>query len=142
MIRPPRTQPLNNGPELTPLIDIVFIVVVFLLLTANVQVMSLPVDIPSSDSQLPTATAEENMFTVAIKAMPPHWVINVEGSGTSHYEDWLDFKGALIDQLRQQPTKLLIAPEPNASAEHLLKLLALLNEEAFGNAHILMENES
>ena len=49
MIRSPRQVKLEAGLELTPLIDIIFIVVVFLLLTANHRLLSLPVDIPDTD---------------------------------------------------------------------------------------------
>ena len=36
-------------PDLTPMIDIIFIVMVFLLLTANVSVQTLNVDIPKTE---------------------------------------------------------------------------------------------
>jgi len=139
MIRRPQPTALNNGPELTPLIDIVFIVIVFLLLTANVQMLSLPVDIPDTDSQLAIAQPEKQSLTVAVRSTPPHWEINVNEFGTNQYEDWLEFKDSLILQLNKPSSTLLITPDAEASAENLLQLLALLNENAFSNIQIMME---
>ncbi|MEF1291304.1 ExbD/TolR family protein, partial [Vibrio sp. M260118] len=39
-------------PDLTPLLDIIFIVMVFLMLTAAVKLDSLEVDLPTTDSQV------------------------------------------------------------------------------------------
>ena len=49
------TQATGSNPlsaiEITPLIDIVFIVIVFLLVTANTPLLSLPVNVPAADKQ-------------------------------------------------------------------------------------------
>ena len=142
MIRRVPTPAIGNGPELTPLIDIVFIVVVFLLLTANIPILSLPVDIPDTDSQLANPTVNKHTLNVAVKASSPHWLLDVQGSGTYEYEDWKDFKGSLITQLNKTESSLLISAESQASAEKLLQLLALLNELAFSDVQILMEPRS
>mgnify|MGYP002152057817 CR=1 FL=1 len=139
MIRRPQTAKLSNDPELTPLIDIVFIVIVFLLLTANVQILSLPVDIPDTDSQLSIAQPEEQSLTVAIRSTPPYWELSINEFGNNQYQDWLEFKDSLIQQLNKPNATLLITPDAEASAESLLQLLALLNENAFSNVRILME---
>ena len=139
MISRPQSTALSNGPELTPLIDIVFIVIVFLLLTANVQVLSLPVDIPDTDSKLPSAMSEKQSLTVAVKSTRPYWELKVNEFGTNQFEDWLEFKGSLMQQLNKPSATLLITPDAEASAENLLQLLALLNENAFSNIQIMME---
>ena len=141
MIKGAHTAQPNAGPELTPLIDIVFIVVVFLLLTANAQVLSLPIDIPDTDSKLSKAVPNKHALTVAVKATPPYWVLDVENRGTYQYEDWFDFKESLLARLSQNESSLFITPESHASAEKLLQLLALLNEQAFSDVQILMEPE-
>lgn len=139
MIRRPQPAPLSGGIELTPLMDIVFIVIVFLLLTANVQVLSLPVDIPETDSPLSKASPIQRPLTVTIHAASPHWVINTDETGPQPYKEWHAFRDALIGQLDTPNTHVLIAPDAQASAEKLLQLLALLNERAFSDVQILME---
>ncbi len=50
MIKTPHSsQTQSLAPDLTPLLDIIFIVMVFLLLTASVKLESLEVELPSSD---------------------------------------------------------------------------------------------
>lgn len=141
MIRRPTSSLPSNGPELTPLIDIVFIVVVFLLLTANAQVLSLPVDIPDTDSSLAKAISHKQTITVGIHATSPHWVMRVQDSANVHFDTWQGFKNALIPQLNESASRVLIAPDADASAEKLLQVLALLNERTFSDVHILMEPE-
>ncbi len=50
MIKTPHSSNTQSlAPDLTPLLDIIFIVMVFLLLTASVKLESLEVELPSSD---------------------------------------------------------------------------------------------
>ncbi|MEP8024321.1 biopolymer transporter ExbD, partial [Vibrio parahaemolyticus] len=52
MIKVPQDNNRNGlTPDLTPLLDIIFIVMVFLMLTAAVKLDSLDVALPSTDSQ-------------------------------------------------------------------------------------------
>lgn len=151
MIRTPNQTVLNTGPDLTALIDIVFIVVVFLLLTANTPLLSLPVDIPSTDSQINQAVKTKQSITISLKADAPQWhlVIEPESSDASNkeigsaaqYYDWLAFKTALLTHTEQSPKSLLIATDRETDAELLLQLLALLNEHGLSDAQILMEPE-
>ena len=43
-------------PDLTPLLDVIFIVLVFFLLTAQQPLLELPLDLPKSDAALNDAT--------------------------------------------------------------------------------------
>jgi len=142
MIRSPRQAPLGDGPELTPLIDIVFIVVVFLLLTANAQLLSLPVELPDTDSPLQDMTLRAEPITVAIKATSPHWIIDVQDRGTDQFEDWEDFKDSLLRLSRESDRHFQVTPEADASSEKLLQVLALFNAHKITDVQILMEPKS
>jgi biopolymer transport protein ExbD len=151
MIRVASRPTLSTGPDLTALIDIVFIVVVFLLLTANSPLLSLPVDIPNTDSQIENMVQTKQSLTVSLKANTPKWQLTVAGKVVDDlddnkalnetYNDWPSFKSALLLQLEQSPKSLLIATEPETNAELLLQLLALINERGLSDAQILMEPE-
>jgi biopolymer transport protein ExbD len=151
MIRFAGRPTLSTGPDLTALIDIVFIVVVFLLLTANSSLLSLPVDIPNTDSQIEKMVQTKQSRTISLKADTPKWQLIVTGKGSDdlsdkkllnqQYNDWFSFKSALLLQLEQSPKSLLIATEPETNAELLLQLLALINERGLSDAQILMEPE-
>jgi len=151
MIRAPERTILSAGPDLTALIDIVFIVVVFLLLTANTPLLSLPVDIPSTDNQIEKAVSTKQSIVISLKAESPHWHITIPSEGRSEpennlglggrYDDWPSFKSALLLHVEQSPKTLLVATDRETNAALLLQLLALLNERGLSDAQILMEPE-
>ncbi|MFT7374220.1 MAG: biopolymer transport protein ExbD [Oleiphilaceae bacterium] len=151
MIRVASRTILSTGPDLTALIDIVFIVVVFLLLTANSPLLSLPIDIANTDSQIENMVEKKQSITISLKANAPKWQLSIARKGSDdsgdkksineQYNDWSSFKSALLLQLEQSPKSLLIATEPETNAELLLQLLALINEHGLSDAQILMEPE-
>lgn len=151
MIRVASRPTLSTGPDLTALIDIVFIVVVFLLLTANSPLLSLPIDIPNTDSKIESMVKTNQSLTISLKANTPKWQLTVTEKGSNdlgdkkllneQYNDWPSFKSELLLQLEQSPKPLLIATEPETNAELLLQLLALINERGLSDAQILMEPE-
>lgn len=124
------------GLDLTALIDIIFIILVFLLLTANTQLLSLPVEVPTeSTSQLAPISQVENI-TVNVLASKPHWAID----GVP-FDDFTEFESAFIKQYQSQSeAKVIIAADKTAPVQPLMTLLALLQRQAITNTQILMEH--
>lgn len=136
MIKAKPATAFSGAFELTPLIDIIFIVVVFLLLTANSQLFSVKVDIPSSDSTAPSASISAQTMTLSLRAEAPFWAMNEQ-----RFNDWQQFKPALLAAIKtSNPGRQFnIATDKHAAVEPLIKLLSLLNEQGITNTHILME---
>lgn len=124
------------GLDLTALIDIIFIILVFLLLTANTQLLSLPVDVPTeSTSQLAPISQVENI-TVNVLASKPHWALD----GVA-FDNFTEFESAFIKQYQSQnEAKVIIAADKTAQVQPLMTLLALLQRQAITNTQILMEH--
>lgn len=136
MIRMPQKASMSMSLELTPLIDIIFIVVVFLLLTANTRLLSLPVDIPDSDSEISQDENATTPLTISLLNESPSFAI-----GEERFYEWSAFKSALLLNIAADKDRALsIAAAHDADVEPLLKLLALLNEQQITNTHILMED--
>lgn len=101
MIKAPQD---NNShgltPDLTPLLDIIFIVMVFLMLTAAVKLDSLDVSLPSTDSQA-VAEVDKQSITVNILKEEPFWAINGK--------TYIDWENLLLPYSKRanQPTNLL-----------------------------------
>ena len=136
MIRAKPNPAPDTSIELTPLIDIVFIVVVFLLLTANTRLLSLPIEIPRADSHAQAASSPATLV-IGLQASTPHWAID-----NQQFDDWPAFKSSLLAKLAdggQEEQQVHIAPARNADVEPLVKLLALLNEQQVHNTQILMK---
>ena len=80
--------------ELTPLIDIVFIVIVFLLITANAPLLKLPVNIPEVIQSSKADLAEPKSMVVSIHKLSPVWGIDHQT-----YESWDEFERSLLKTL-------------------------------------------
>lgn len=136
MIKVKPSQVFNTTLELTPLIDIIFIVVVFLLLTANTQLLSLPVDIPTSDSSAQTANIFKQNTVITLQATTPIWGINEQ-----QFDHWREFKTVLQKKIAANPDnqQINIAAAQDSAVQPLIKLLAFLNEQQVANTQILMK---
>lgn len=126
-----------GSPELAPLIDIIFMVVVFLLITANTPLLTLPIDVPSTDKETTLNVAAQTALTITIKPEQPYWHIDKKAFG-----EWDDFKQALLMTTQGNTQRLTIAADKTAPTEPLLKLLSLLDQHKITNAQIIMQQQS
>ncbi|MCG9595964.1 biopolymer transporter ExbD [Vibrio sp. Isolate25] len=120
-------------PDLTPLLDIIFIVMVFLMLTAAVKLDSLEVDLPTTDSQA-VAEVDTKSITVNLLANEPYWAINGK-----EYIDWENFKLALLEEHKSNHHPIVIGAEKTADVQYLVKLLAFLQENGIQATQLLTE---
>ncbi|WMC11288.1 biopolymer transporter ExbD [Oceanimonas pelagia] len=124
-------------PDITPLLDIIFIVLVFLLLTANMPLQSLEVDLPKSDSEALSVVQEEKTMTISLLAGSPAWALQGE-----QYDDWAAFKPVLEQNLEAlKKTELMLASDATVTVDNMMKLLAFLQEHNIQATQILMEEE-
>ncbi|WP_417613962.1 ExbD/TolR family protein [Oceanisphaera sp.] len=137
-----RPEPAHSGwrslaPDITPLLDIIFIVLVFLLLTANIPLQTLEVDLPKTDSEALSSIQDTQSITINLLAGSPAWALQGE-----RYEDWEQFKPVLhaqADALKE--TDLILASDKDVTVENMLKLLAFLQEQQIHATQILMEDD-
>lgn len=123
------------GIDLTALIDIIFIVLVFLLLTANTQLLTLPVDIPTEASSELTALPQKQHIAINILATEPYWALDGEV-----FTDFDQFEAAFIQIFNRSPDiSVVVAADKNAPIQLLMTILALLQRQQISNTQILME---
>lgn len=123
MIKVPQDNNRNGlTPDLTPLLDIIFIVMVFLMLTAAVKLDSLDVALPSTDSQA-VAEVDKQSITVNILKDEPYWAINGQT-----YIDWENFTLALLEESKSTDKPIVIGAEKTANIQSLVQLLGFLQE--------------
>ncbi|WP_332403333.1 biopolymer transporter ExbD [Vibrio metschnikovii] len=133
MIKTPPTTESSLMPDLTPLLDIIFIVMVFLLLTAAVKFTSLDVSLPSTDSSV-VSEINTQSITVNILAQQPYWAID----GTI-YVAWQDFTEALLKRSKTSEQPIVIAADKTAQVQNLVKLLAFLQENGIAATQLLTD---
>ncbi|WP_337165696.1 biopolymer transporter ExbD [Vibrio fluvialis] len=132
----PHKNEFGLTPDLTPLLDIIFIVMVFLMLTAAVKLDSLDVSLPTSDSDVVTAV-ESQSLTINITATEPYWAIDGQA-----YLDWHNFTLALLEAHQHNQRPIVIGADKNAEVQHLVKLLAFLQENGIQATQLLTEKPS
>ncbi|EHV9684880.1 biopolymer transporter ExbD [Vibrio parahaemolyticus] len=134
MIKVPQDNNRNGlTPDLTPLLDIIFIVMVFLMLTAAVKLDSLDVALPSTDSQA-VAEVDKQSITVNILKDEPYWAINGQT-----YIDWENFTLALLEESKSTDKPIVIGAEKTANIQSLIQLLGFLQENGIQATQLLTE---
>lgn len=124
-----------SGLDLTPLIDIIFIVLVFLLLTANTQLFSLPIEVPTESTSQLQSLSQDKHITINVMSSEPHWALDGE-----QYQDFSQFEQAFISSYKASPeAKIIVAADKDAQVQPLMTLLALMQRQAISNTQILME---
>ena len=136
---------INDGEEtnasfpaadLTPLLDVVFIVMVFLLFTANAQTLSLPVNLPEASREQAQVTQEPKTLTVSILAEGKPWAI-----AEDRYDSFEAFSTALLSEVNaDSDTTVLVAGDKEAPLGNLVKLMMFLSEHEITAAQVLMED--
>ncbi|PWF73090.1 biopolymer transporter ExbD [Vibrio sp. T9] len=137
MIKTPKDNTRNDlTPDLTPLLDIIFIVMVFLMLTAAVKLDSLDVNLPSTESQA-VADVDKQSITVNILKDEPYWAINGKT-----YIDWDNFTLALLEESNSSDKPIVIGAEKTANIQSLVQLLGFLQENGIQATQLLTEEPS
>ena len=124
------------APDLTPLLDIVFILLVFFMLSAGVALQSV-------DIKLPTGVAE------ALSPLPssPHLVLEIQRHsyvlGGRNMSQFSELKEAVSTAVAMQPDReFIIAGDREIAISRLLKVLTYLQSQGIASANILMQEEN
>ncbi|WP_165312301.1 ExbD/TolR family protein [Vibrio ziniensis] len=125
-------------PDLTPMIDIIFIVMVFLLLTANVSVQTLNVDIPKTEETSQLTSPDKPVISIGIlRSEEQKWALDGE-----KYNDWEAFTSALLKARSSFPDKpFVIAADKKADVESMLNLFVFMQKHQISATNIVMEEQ-
>ena len=124
------------NPDLTPLLDIIFIVMVFLLLTATVKIKSLDVELPQTSTQI-LQTTKADPITLNLVATEPYWALDGQS-----VDNWDNFSQQLLAAVKAHSDKpVVIGADKKASVEQMLKLLAFLQKNDIKATQLLMEDQ-
>lgn len=122
-------------PDLTALLDVIFILLVFLLLTANVAPKALTVSLPEKGREQAADVTDPSPITVTLFAGEERW--GLEGQ---EYVNWLVFELSLSEKVRSMDEpKIIIAGDKDVSLERLLQLFSWLQGHNLTAAQVLMQ---
>ncbi len=122
-------------PDLTPLLDVVFMLIVFLILTANPVPYSMEIDLPDDNENISKAIDEPNNITITILATNNKWKINDE---IYIHED--NFKKELLIKYKSNPEMgVIIAGEKSVTMQKFLDLIGFLKKHNINAVDIVVE---
>ena len=126
----------NLSPDLTPMLDILFIMLVFFMLTTGVVLQSLELELPSSVKEELSLLNEPDIIMLEIRQQ------GYELSNTS-FDSFESLKKAIPAITKKHPNhELVVAGDKNISIERLLKVLTYLQSQGINAANILMQHET
>ena len=121
-------------PDLTPLLDVIFIILVFFLLTAQQPLLELPLDLPKSDAAL-NQTSTQPMERKLI-------MLDEHGAWRFAGQAQADFNSLRAVLEQHPPAAVDLALHQQAPLETFLQLLALLQALGIDDTQILMEAQN
>ena len=126
---------LSGGfPDMTALLDVIFILLVFLLLTANTVPEVLEVTLPQDSEAQAQSIVMDKQITVALLADGDRW-----GVGSVEYASWNEFERALLSKIAStQEPEIIMSGDKDVSLEKTLKLFSWLQKHNLTAAQIMM----
>jgi biopolymer transport protein ExbD len=125
----------NLLPDLTPLLDVIFIVLVFFLLTAQTPLLELPLQLPQSREALPTASAGASERVQLQLSHRGEWRFNGQVQA-----DFSELRTALLQSFAADSKPGLdLALDRQAPLSAFLDLMALLQQQGIQDSRILLE---
>tara|TARA_B100001564_G_C20633537_1_gene668501 strand:+ start:940 stop:1365 length:426 start_codon:yes stop_codon:yes gene_type:complete len=122
-------------PDLTPLIDVMFLLIVFLILTANAVPLAIDVNLPTDEHSTTKAITDPNVITITLSKNPENFILN-----KTHYDSKLLFHEALLTMVNQhKDARIIIAADKNTSVDRLLNTLTFLRKHDIHVADIVMK---
>lgn len=129
-------QEVSSIPDLTSLLDILFILLVFFILSAGASYRSLDLTLPNSVSKTTTPSTPQKHIMLEIRTKG----YAIDGQLVENLEQ---LKPDLLKALDAKPDhKLVVAGDKSVSIERLLNVLTFLQLKGIKAANILMQQET
>lgn len=121
------------APDLTPMLDILFILLVFFMLVAGATLQSLEITLPSAISKKLEATYQ-----------PQHIVLEIAQDSfaleSEPITEYRDLKNQVVRLIQTKPDdQWIIASDKDVSIEKVLRILTFLQSQGVEVANILMQ---
>lgn len=122
-------------PDLTPLLDVMFMLIVFFILTANSVPYALDVNLPEDGESIVEAVEDSDMISITLLAGGAGWKVD---------DQIFDREDAFKDVLKSkanEDTKILIIGDKDVSMQKLLSVMTFLRKNNIQTADIVMDRQ-
>ena len=122
-------------PDLTPLIDVMFMLMVFLILTINQAEKIFNIETPKDEENISILNKNSDTIKITIFASKNKWAIADE-----KFNNFNILKNRLENLTdKNHNSKIIIYSDKKANVEKLLKLMTYLKKENINNINIIMK---
>ena len=135
MIRYTPTQSLDNnseGLDLTPLIDVVFTLIIFLILTMGTTQVMTEIQLTRSKKDTVATELKDQTIVIEVNHLKQHW--KVENTIFKKFEPFTQFFLVRFSDRSHQP--VVLALERTLPVEELISLMDFLARNGFSNIQI------
>lgn len=122
-------------PDLTPLLDVMFMLIVFFILTSNAVPYALDVNLPSDAEQVVEAIEDPKVLSITLRNGENAWAIN-----DAPYQTEQAFKDALKLKTKDNK-KVMIIGDKDVSMQKLLSVMVFLRKHNIETADIVMDKQ-
>ncbi len=123
------------APDLTPLLDVVFMLIVFLILSVNSALYSLEIELPKDKENVTKIVSDKQNITIYILSKNKGWKIDKKS-----YKEEKYFRQDLINLAKNNPSlKVMIVSDQDASVAKFINLLTLLEKLKIEKTNIAVE---
>lgn len=124
-----------EGPDLTPLIDVVFTLIVFLILTMGTSQVMTEIQLSKSEKPLVESESESRSILIEVSRRNTSWKFE-----NKVFNDFEAFADAFLKQYGRQPDRrVVLALEHDLPVEKLIDLMDFLALNEFTNIRIASE---
>ena len=121
-------------PDLTPLLDVMFLLIFFLILTTNSLPYKIDLDIPKDNEGAATQNKEQNILMVKMLANNKGWLIE-----DKEFANFDLFKQNLLNNHKRKAQKITIMSEASVRVQGFVDLLLFLQKHEIQTADILVK---
>ena len=123
------------APDLTPLLDVVFMLIVFLILSVNSALYSLEIELPKDKENVTKIVSDKQNITIYILSKNKGWKIDKKS-----YKEEKYFRQDLINLAKNNSSlKVMIVSDQDASVAKFINLLTLLEKLKIEKTNIAVE---
>lgn len=121
-------------PDLTPLLDVLFILIFFLILTTNTLPYKIDLELPQDKEDVAEVSNQPNNLIIKILAENKGWFI-----AEQKFLDFSNFKNTLLNNYQKNQQQVIIMSEPQVAVEQFIDLLLFLQKNNIQTADILVQ---
>ncbi len=122
-------------PDLTPLLDVMFMLIIFLVLTINSMPQVFDITLPEDKNNVTKSVKDNNSIVITLFAENNKWALN-----DTKFNNFSIFKSALVSKYNASDKKrVVIFGDKTVTIDKLMTLFTFMRSKGIEAADIVME---